>query len=263
LLASLGANAYLLATRCGAEAEHPRPHSMRTTRHWSSSEQAAIGSARASAVLLPVSPEIKNLDRAALEKRVTETEEKVAKLLPLRERFALADRTPENEERIRPFLDKIFAAKKGDDPRYNVECHGDVCQLTTDVSPYEWQHELQTDPQGIGKFRGMSFGDGTFMELEEPGRAAGIQFLVKVFTAMQDSPRVAECKNANPAPGDLKLIVALDPGSRRLSVSATGSLEQQAGGVCIRRVLEDIVASTPLPPDATSLPSWPMPIVVP
>lgn len=276
LLVSVSANAYLLTTRTGVEPAHRRAHSKRSTNHPTARVQPTAPPKPPTTVPLPVPLHIKRLDRSALEKRVAETEAKLAELLPPSEMFTLAERTPENEERIRPFLDKIFGTTKGEDPRYDVECHGNVCQLMTDVSPSEWQRELQTDPEGRGMFRGMEFGGhGTFMELQEPGFDAGIQPteriattdpttdpMTKISMALFVSPRVSDCKKENPTPGDLKLTVTVDPSSRWL-VGAGGSLEAQAGGVCIRRVLEEILADTPVPPDFTSVDSLVITVEVP
>src|SRR5579862_4299378 len=88
LLLSVGANAYLLATRPAREPEQQHARSKQpTTRRPIANEQSVQGSAATASPALPVSTDIKNLDRAELEKRVTETEAKVAKLLPLSEKF--------------------------------------------------------------------------------------------------------------------------------------------------------------------------------
>jgi hypothetical protein len=256
LLVSLSANIYLMATRTG---ERRQAHS--GSRPYLTTKAQDTSPPEPRTTVPPAIPrDIKGLDRSALEKRVAETEAGVAQLLPLPERFTLAERTPENEERIRPFLDRIFGATKDEAPQYDVECHGNVCQLMTDVSPSEWQEELQSDPHGAGNFRAMEFGGrGTFMELEEPGHAAGsiqagVLLIDKITMTLDKSPRVAECKKENPTPGHVELIVVFEPTARRLMVLAGGSLQWQPGGLCIRRVLEEIVANTPVPPDVTALP---------
>jgi hypothetical protein len=171
---------------------------------------------------------------------------------------------PENEERIKPFLDKVFHVKAGEDAPYDFECRGNICRLTTSVSPFEWEHDLQTDPDGMGLFRDIGFGpEGVTMELEEPARAAGMQLFVKIAMALVKSTRVAQCKIENPTPGDLQFGLAVDPASHGLSITVTGSLAGQASGVCIRRVLDDLVAATPVPLEVTEVPGWPIQIKVP
>jgi len=79
--------------------------------------------------------------------------------------------------------------------------------------------------------------------------------------AFYDAPALAECKARNPAQGEVALQIAVQ--AHHVAVTANGSLASQASGVCIRRVLEDIIAATPLPPEVIALPEWPLHVSVP
>jgi hypothetical protein len=256
LVLSLGANAYLLLAAPRSEqpaaVEQPSPPPPEPKQHEPPKPDAA----------LPVPSEIAQADRAKLEQRLAETEAKIEKLLPLHEKFERAERTPENEDRVRPYIDKVFHVKPGEEAPYELECHEMICHL---VAPgVEWEQPLQTDPEVIGAFNGKQFGpDGVYMEIGDPEHSGGLRYVVKLAYALNSSTRARLCMMENPQRGEMKLRLSLDPTSRRVSVDATGSVAGQAVGVCIRRVLEDLVAATPVPSDVTSFPDLPIPIEVP
>jgi hypothetical protein len=164
---------------------------------------------------------------------------------------------------VKPFLDKVFKVDdKTQKPTYDVECHDRICKLTVDktLSPDDWMSPLQSDPDGRGMFASMQFGQNdNFLELEEPGRAAGLQAVIKLIRALRENKAVAECKKQHPTPGE----ISLDTRSHRLVAEASGSLANQALGVCVRRVLEDAIAATTLAPDATLGKPLPFTVQVP
>lgn len=178
--------------------------------------------------------------------------------------FQRGKRSPETEARLRPVLDRLFETKVGEKPLYEMECRGVVCKLDTHVAMDEWQEALHRDVDGMGWFSSMQVGDPTsYLRLEEPGRVAGIQYFIKLVMALEASPAVAACKVEYSTKGVVRLALKLDPAKRQVNVEASGALANQGGGVCIRRVLEGLVAATPLPPHATEIPDEPFHVAVP
>jgi hypothetical protein len=266
LALSIAANAYLLLTR---DREPPKPNEpARTT-----ADKATVSPSRATAPALPdeqpstASPEYAKLTRAELEKRLAASEARLAKLLPVQERFELAERSSESEARVKPFLDKVFKVDgKTQKPAYEVECHARICKLTVDetIAGEDWMQPLQTDSDGRGMFAGMRFGQGdTFLELEEPGRAAGQQAVIKLLVALRENKAVAECKKQHPTPGEVTFEISLDVRSHRFVAEASGSLANQALGVCVRRIVEDAIGAITLAPEATLGTPLPFTVQVP
>ena len=264
LAVSIAANAYLLATR-GREAK-PEP----TAGSQGSSAVRAPTPAHVQPLVADdegsASPTYAKLDRAQLEKRLATVEARLAKLLPAEERFELAERSPDNEARVKPFLDKVFAAKAGEKASYEVECHERLCKLSVDekLAPDAWMEPLQSDPDGHGMFAGMSFGrNGAFLELQEPTHTAGWKAAIKLMEALRGNKALAECKSQNPTPGEVSFSIGIDSKSHRFVVEASGPLAKQALGVCARRVIDDAIAAIALPPNAVLAEPLPIRIQVP
>ena len=254
LAGTLVANGYLLLSSGSAEtavsttAADARPTSPKRTH------RRIPVQGPASVAVLAVPPSIAIMERGALENRLAAAEGKLNAMIPLHEAFELEARSAENESRLEPFLDNLFDVDGASEPRYDLECRGRVCR----VESLDASHDttaLQSDPAMVGLFSGQEFGpDAAFVKLEDRGRAAGIQLSFKLIMALATSPALITCRKANPAPaGVVELALRFDAGSRRLSVAATGSLANQAGGVCIRNILEELIAATPVPPEVTSV----------
>jgi hypothetical protein len=106
-------------------------------------------------------------DRNTLEERLVEVELRLDELLKPEERFAQFDRTPETEEQVRPYLDRVFSSFHRDKPNYTVECHERVCKVDSAEDYSTWIRDLQRLP-GREAFGRMSFGpDGTFIEVNK------------------------------------------------------------------------------------------------
>jgi hypothetical protein len=250
LAVSLAVNGYLLADRVGNDYEtKPTRASQATERPLRSVQQRTSPPKRAPAAFA-------DLDREKLERRVAEAEAKLDTMLPLEEKFDASPRSSEAEARARRIFDDIL----GPDA-YVVECHGVVCKLDTDISPNDWQ--LTMFRHAPGSFERSQIGETTYLELKTASEAAGINYVVDLMYQLQESPRTAECKEANPTKGVVTLALKLDASTRRVSVVAGGPLGNQSGGICIRNVLEDLVAQKPLPPEATALVEEPFPFWVP
>ncbi len=249
LVASLGANIYLWVSR---HEEAPAP-----VVATAAPARAAAPAHHDSAPVLPppsTKEDLSQVDRATLERRLIDAETRLDALLPPKEKFERGEPAPDVEARVRPVLDKLG---------FTIECRAMVCKVATKPNPPDdWMHTLQNDP-GVHLFAsGFAFGpDGVFMTVAPPEAAAARQWLIAIRSALYDGAALAECKARNPTAGDLVLHLTRDKG--RVAVTTTGSLANQGGGVCIRRVLEDIVVATPLPPEVVELPDWPMRVTVP
>jgi hypothetical protein len=251
LVASLAANGYLIAT-ASTEASPPRKMREARARAPRTVERPA-SKPRPSAT---VDPAVKDVERTTLERRLADAEFKLDKLLPLDEKFDASPRSAEAELRARKIFDEVLGPGA-----YTVECHDVVCKLDTEISPNEWQ--LTLFRHAPGSFEGMQLGATSYLRLKEAGEAAGINYVVDLMYELQESPQTAACKEANPTKGVVTLALVLDASTRRVRVEAGGPLGNSSGGVCIRKVLEDLVAQTPLPPEATALVEEPFPFWVP
>lgn len=197
-------------------------------------------------------PEIANLDRATLEKRLAAAEARLDAALPLEEKFDVSPRSPENEARMRPAFDRVFQTKPGEQPLYSLECHGPVCRLETEVSMNEWQEPLIAEEDAI--FSKMQVGQPiSYMRLEESGRAAGIKYSMNLIMDFLDGPAGKECKERNPARGTVEFALHLDASSHKVLVTTSGALANEAVGVCLRRALEDLIDHRPTPPEMTAV----------
>jgi hypothetical protein len=266
VLGSLTLNAYLLAFTDGDDTSAdgmPLAETLPTSS--SRARMPASPPSLTDAAASDVPPEIAKLDRAGLEQRLIAVEAKLDKILPLEEKFEREERSPENEGRLKPFLDKVFATKADAAPSYDLACHGRYCKITPRKNaPEEWFERIQTEPDGFGLSTYASLGpQRVFLQLADPEPAAANQFIAKLLTEMraETAKAIADCKAANPAPGSVAITIVLDAGTLR--VEATGPLADQVGGICIRRVFEDRIATETVPRGVTSIPKLPITIEVP
>lgn len=245
LALSLGANIYLLmfdsiAPRQSSQKPIPEPS------HPQRPESTSPSS---------IPDELAHLDRAVLEARLAEAESKLEHGLPLPLKFQRAEVSPEAEARLQPLLDKIF-----DGAGYTLECRDEICRISSD-STDDWRRTLQSHPDAQGMFRGGDYGRDVFVSLQDGQRAAAIRTVVTPLYALRASPQLANCKRDSPATGTLWLSLKIDAG--RFVVRARGPLSDQAVGVCIRRLLEDIAATTTIPSEVTTTEEVPFPVQIP
>jgi hypothetical protein len=257
LVSSLGLNAYLWVT---APKEQKRP-SLASRDSKAKPKRVPVGMPDLRlpppTVAVPSSYAVE--DRTKLEERLVEVEGRIDELLRPNERYALLDRTPETEDRVRPYLDRVFSTFGRDKPNYSVECHGRVCKVSSSEDYDTWIGDLQRLP-GREMFRGMSFGrDGTFIELsDEP--IDGKAVIMRVLLAASED--VEACGVADVS-GTLSLSFALDAVSHTIRVSIGGSLEREPIAQCVRVALEKAIARGYLPPDVTSVPAEPIGLTFP
>ena len=213
---------------------------------------------------LPVPPDIAKLDRESLEKKLAAAEAKLEPLLSAFERFELAERAPEHELRLQPYFDELFDVQPDAEPNYELECRGLICKLDSTDSSIDWRMEVQTNIDHIGLFAPRMIGESVYLEVpDRPQNMAGTKLVLRILMSLAMSPVVAACKEQHPEPGAVELTLRLDPGTRRLSVLATGSLADKPSGRCIRKVLDDIIATTAVPPDVTNILEQPFRVHVP
>jgi hypothetical protein len=261
LVMSIGANVLLFATRTRAPTS-----SVDDSLPGGESDQPQV-----SPTVVPThasSEPLSKMDREKLEQRLLAAEAKLETLLPVSEKWARGIRSPQAEERARPFLDKLFDAKPNGAARpYDFECRDQICKLTVNAGASgsgDWLNVIQSDPEALRLFQFRSVGGNTaFVLLRDPRSGASVSLMARIATAFQDSRAIADCKKQNPAPGTMTLTVSLDTAGRRLRTTAAGQLADQPGGICIVRAAEDVFATIAIPSDVTSLPDLPIPVSVP
>jgi len=262
LATSLAANAYLLLHR-NARAATATTQASASAESRNAKPALHEKSKAVAEPLLPVPPDLAKLDRASLEKRLATAEATLEPLLPIYEKFERADRAPEYELQLQPQLDEVFGVQPGAEPNYELECRGHYCKLESEESSIDWRMEVQSG-EFAGQFKSILVGESVYVELaDNPERAPGLKLVIQIFQSLSLSPLMAACKTQHPEPGVIELALRLDTATRRLSVVATGSLADKPGGRCIRKVLDDIIATTAVPPDVTTILEQPIPVQVP
>lgn len=186
-------------------------------------------------------------------------EAKVDALRPMPEQFDRATGGPENEARVKKALEPVFG---GEGSAYELACRGDICRLTTDRPPREWQESIQED-FGLARDMSFSYGDesAVYFHVGDTRRPPGEQYVFDIADALQRSPAFAACKLGETQIGTVTVHLQLV--ARHVEVSVTGPLAQAPVGTCIRGVVANIVRATPLPDDLTSLPITDLPVPVP
>lgn len=214
---------------------------------------------------LPVPADVAALASEALAKQVADAEAKLEHLLPVDEKFDQMARSPENELRLQPYLDDLFAVRPGDEPNYEIECHGAICKLDSHDSGIDWRIAIQTDIDTIGVFRAKEFVNGSayLVLTEDSGSAAGNRLALQVFMSLEISPLTSECKRLHPESGVIAFALRFDKTTRHLSVVETGPLVGTPGGKCLRHILDEIIATTAVPEEVTTVPEEPLPMRVP
>jgi hypothetical protein len=181
------------------------------------------------------------LQRKDLERRVLAAEAEVEKFMEPEEKYSRQLRSIESEARIRPYLDLIFKDVAGQEPKYHVECHGLVCQISAEQSN-AWIGPLQTTYPESTMFGAMSFSDKAFVELLTEGAALANRI-------HHDAGQwIYACVTADSTPGDLLYQLNMDD-SNRVTVQSSGSLANQAVGSCVVNALRTAAAKAPVPPN--------------
>jgi hypothetical protein len=196
------------------------------------------------------------------ENRLEQLEVRLDGLRPAKERFALAARSVESEERLRPVLSRMLVLEQGIDPTYQLECHADVCRLRVPDDKAvrdNWSDVIQSDRVAREMFRRVSFDSGeVYITLDEPGAVVGRHFVNDVEMSFYESSTLAECKNRNRDPGNVTIHIVFDAPSRKASTIEDGTLANQALGICIHHAMEDLLRVTRVPQEMVSVPDWPM-----
>ncbi|MBA3460472.1 MAG: hypothetical protein H0T46_10955 [Deltaproteobacteria bacterium] len=240
LVASVATNVLLLRQRARADAKGTSSPLVPPA----SKQRAPLATTRVS-----VPPSVVALDDEKLEQRIASAEERLYKLLPLHERFDLEPPAPDHEARLKPLWDRVLRGAP-----YTLECRGRVCKVETKASN-DWQTSMGMDPDNMGYFDGQSIGsNGIYVQVNDEAKVAGIQWFMRLYIAMHASSAVDACKKEHPTAGSVIFKLALDA-QHQLDIATTGTLANQAGGVCIRKVLESLVAAKPLPAEVTELPN--------
>lgn len=188
----------------------------------------------------------------------------------LLDEFERAPRSKQSEQRVKAFLDRVFALGSGP-LTYEAECHDSICRVRSldPSSGTEWVDRIQGD-EGMAMFqrvtlvasrdRGVEF----YFELNDPSEAAANAIIQRIIAEVQRSPAVASCKKQHPAPaGEIRVLVGLDAMSGRLVATISGTLSHQPSGKCLERAIQSILNSIPVPNEVYTLPEVPIPISVP
>src|SRR5262249_23183471 len=135
----------------------------------------------------PHPEELSKVDRATLERRLMAAEKRLDELTPASEKWARGIRAPADEDRVRPYLDKLFEVKPNGPRPYDVECRDQICKISAKpdagASP-EWFNKIQSDPEAVRLFQWRSGGGNTvFMLLRDPRSGAQFSLMTVIATA--------------------------------------------------------------------------------
>jgi hypothetical protein len=160
---------------------------------------------------------------------------------------------------------RLLAAVFSDTEQYDRECREHTCRISVDHdrAPKDWQTRLQKERLLQGHFSQMLFSsDSVTVELQDEAAAGAVQLWFQVATAMGESPALKACKQSNPTPaGELTITLALV--ARRIEATLAGPLATQNVGVCMRRVMEELLRQIEVPPTVTSVAEYPFTIKIP
>jgi hypothetical protein len=113
-----------------------------------------------------------------------------------------------------------------------------------------------------GLARDMSFSsDAVYFHVEGPTEAAGKQYVIHIANTLWSSPGLAACKRGQSLSGTVDVTLRLV--ERHVEVDTSGSLASEPAGVCVRRVVEEVVRATPLPDDVVEIPTNTWPVAIP
>jgi hypothetical protein len=260
LIASLVGNVLLLLTRHAESMPEERAPTASVEHRCPlvppSPAPSPVTTVPTESVVLP--PARAKVECATLEKRLEETEAKLDHLLPIREKFERAQRSPETEMRARKILDKVIGSLSASEHSYDVECHAVYCKLEIldeSISTNDWMSAVQ----GSLGFSSWSFGrDGTYAQLPGPAQSAQGLLVSAIGNAVLASPELAACKKQNPTKGTMTMLVTLTA-TRRLIVSTSGPLASEPVGGCARKAMEDLLRGIQIPAEVQSMPDLPIP----
>jgi len=261
LVASLGFNVYLLATR-GSEPEAAATAADVKARA-AAAERAEIPTAtpRQGAVSAEVAAEHRvaseEAERAAdLAAELAKAQAELARSRPLNQRYEDADRTPAVESSTVAMLDKVFQVAPGAKRPYTLECHGQICKLVVDdnLNPDVWMEALQGGDNRFS-YRSAAFTPtGEYLEMNTSEEEAASRYTASVLELLGRAPGLEDCKRRSPTSGHVAVHAELDA-SRRVQLIQDGPLADQAFGVCLAPVLAQVAAQAPaVPANVRTLP---------
>jgi hypothetical protein len=164
--------------------------------------------------------------------------------------------SPANELRIRVALDRAFRLRDGEPRPYVVYCDLDRCAMTvTDRQKRWWFQNIQRDLETQGLFDGLVIGsEGALFTMNEPGVAAVYQAQVQLDDAYRNSFALAECTTGDSKPRRVRFNTRPNLATHHWIVTTTDEDATTPFGVCARRVLDNVVATHPIPAAATWAP---------
>jgi len=251
LALSVGANVYFM-TRHGEAAPPPPPAQPAPTAPVSAPAPVTAPVASVTATTAPACPPVVRTDCQAVENKLADAEAKLEEHLPPDERYKHAGRSLDAETRARAVLDPIFAPLSKSPHAYDVECHGAVCKLDVvdKAIPREtWMEAVQSP----GGFAGWAFsGFDTYATMGTPTETAQSMLMGAIGHALNPDAGLRECAGDERPAGTLTLDIALDPATRRLNVSASGSLANEHVGSCVRMHVQTLLDAIKAPGDLAS-----------
>jgi len=216
--------------------------------------------ASVTATTAPACPPVVHGDCSAVEKQLAETEAKLEEHLPPNERYKHAGRSLDVETRARAVLDPIFTPLSKNPHAYDVECHGAVCKLDVvdKAIPLDaWMQAVQSH----GGFAGWAFsGRDAYATMGTPTETAQSVLMGAIGNALNPDAGLHECVGDQKPAGTLTLDIALDPATRRLNVSASGSLANEHVGSCVRTHVQTLLDAIKAPSDVASF-DQPIPLL--
>ena len=245
LAASLAGNIYLFASDRGHSP--PPPRATRPIYYPTSWREIPE--------LVEPATKYASLDRAELEQRTADVEARIDKLRDPEEHFERGQPSPETEAFVRPYLDRAFDVAPGAERPYQIECRGGACKLNSSLPTDQWVDKVHIKGPDRLLFRLMFHSRDVYIEREDPELAGGAWLWAAIVEAA--NPALATCGDTSKASGDLSIKLLLDP-SRHVVQSASGSLVDDPFAQCVRRALDDAIAKTPVPPEATAVLGQPL-----
>jgi hypothetical protein len=269
LVASVGANAYLLLRRrdgggggAGAGATARAGNLARADEGRPAAGPVSAGRMPGAAGTAGAGAASCEAATASLERTLAETQAQLEARLTIEDRYERDARSPDNEARMRPLMERLFAEAPAE-LGHDLECHGMICRvevvLPESAPQHDWQMEIQMAEERRGLFgfialqggapdqdpvtREMIRVESAYLEMVDP--AVGDRSAVgDLMSAVFASPRVTACKTQHAAPGRLTVLVRFDVGAagRRIALQYGGALADEPGGVCLRAVIDEIAA---------------------
>lgn len=248
LAISLAGNAYLLVTKPRAQSATIRP--FRPTRKIDHRQLQLQLPDFKPTPSRSVPTNYSKLDRAEIEQRLAHAERQIKSLRSPAEKFALAQRSPEIEAKVRPYLDEVFQRYAVKEPKYRFECRDRVCKVDSDIQD-EWTLPLQQTYPTRSIFKTMAFEpEGTFIELHDPEHIPST-FLHGIIIATLVAAQTPCALSAAPR-GDIATRLQFDASTRLVTATVGGSLATHPVAACFRKMLDESILKFRVPDDVTT-----------